>query len=173
MDIDKSDFMAFVKHVWPEFIEGDHHKQVADKFNEIAQGKVKRVIINMAPRHTKSEFASYLLPAWMVGRNPKLKIIQSTNTTELSVRFGRKAKALMDTPEYKEIFQTCLTKDIKSFLMSACFFLSFHLAIYKANCLFTSGGNFSNFFNLSISISAFEKKFYNIFSYVFLKEKVI
>ncbi len=47
----------------------------------------------------------------MVGRNPKLKIIQSTNTTELSVRFGRKAKALMDSPEYKEVFQTRLKED--------------------------------------------------------------
>ena len=73
--------------------------------------KVKRVIINMAPRHTKSEFASYLLPAWMVGKNPKLKIIQSTNTTELSVRFGRKAKQLMDSAEYKEVFQTRLKED--------------------------------------------------------------
>ena len=63
----------------------------------------------MAPRHTKSEFASYLLPAWMVGRNPRVKIIQSTNTTELSVRFGRKAKALMDSPEYK-VFKTRLKK---------------------------------------------------------------
>ena len=63
----KNDFMAFVKHVWPDFIEGRHHKDVAKKFNDIANGKTKRVIINMAPRHTKSEFASYLLPAWMVG----------------------------------------------------------------------------------------------------------
>ena len=77
----KDDFMSFVKHVWPDFIEGSHHKRVAKKFNDIANGKIKRVIINMAPRHTKSEFASYLLPAWMVGRNPKLKIIKSTNTT--------------------------------------------------------------------------------------------
>ena len=107
----RSDFMSFVKHVWPDFIEGRHHKDVAKKFNEIAEGKTKRVIINMAPRHTKSEFASYLLPAWMVGRNPKLKIIQSTNTTELSVRFGRKAKALMDSPEYKEVFKTRLKED--------------------------------------------------------------
>ena len=107
----QNDFMAFVKHVWPDFVEGRHHKDVAKKFNEIAEGKTKRVIINMAPRHTKSEFASYLLPAWMVGRNPKLKIIQSTNTTELSVRFGRKAKALMDSPEYKEVFQTRLKED--------------------------------------------------------------
>ena len=64
------DFMGFVKHVWPDFIEGKHHQQIADKFNDIATGKIKRLIINMPPRHTKSEFGSYLLPAWMVGRNP-------------------------------------------------------------------------------------------------------
>jgi hypothetical protein len=107
----KNDFMSFVKHVWPDFVEGKHHKEVAEKFNQIAEGKTKRVIINMAPRHTKSEFASYLLPAWMVGRNPKLKIIQSTNTTELSVRFGRKAKQLIDSPEYQQVFQTRLKED--------------------------------------------------------------
>ena len=106
-----SDFMSFVKHMWPEFIEGSHHKIVAEKFNQLAEGKLKRVIINMPPRHTKSEFASFLLPAWMVGRNPKLKIIQSTNTTELSVRFGRKAKALIASQEYQSVFKTRLRED--------------------------------------------------------------
>ena len=105
------DFLTFVKHVWPDFIQGSHHKVVADKFNKLAEGKIKRLIINMPPRHTKSEFASYLLPAWMVGKNPKLKIIQSTNTTELSIRFGRKAKFLLDSPEYQEVFQTRLKED--------------------------------------------------------------
>jgi len=70
----KNDFLSFVKCVWPEFIEGSHHRHVAKKFNKLAEGKLKRLIVNMPPRHTKSEFASYLLPAWMVGRNPKLKI---------------------------------------------------------------------------------------------------
>ncbi|BCV06470.1 MAG: hypothetical protein CM15mV134_330 [uncultured marine virus] len=64
-----SNFLNFVKHVWPQFIEGSHHKIIAEKFNDIANGKIKRLIINMPPRHTKSEFASNLLPAWMVGRN--------------------------------------------------------------------------------------------------------
>ena len=105
------DFMSFVKRVWPEFIEGRHHKEIANKFNDLANGKIKRLIINMPPRHTKSEFASFLLPAWMIGRRPKLKIIQSTHTTELAVRFGRKAKTLMDSPEYKEIFPTRLRED--------------------------------------------------------------
>ena len=107
----KSDFLSFVKHVWPEFIEGSHHKRIANKFNQLAEGKIKRLIINMPPRHTKSEFASFLLPAWMVGKNPKLKIIQSTNTTELSVRFGRKAKQLIDSPEYQQFFKTRLKED--------------------------------------------------------------
>ena len=75
----KDDFLSFVKCVWPDFIEGAHHRHVAKKFNAIANGKIKRLIINMPPRHTKSEFASYLLPSWMVGRNPKLKIIQATH----------------------------------------------------------------------------------------------
>jgi predicted phage terminase large subunit-like protein len=107
----QSDFMTFVKRVWPEFIEGGHHKKIAEKFNDIANGKIKRLIINMPPRHTKSEFASFLLPAWMIGRQPKLKIIQTTHTTELAVRFGRKSKTLMDMPEYKEIFLTRLRED--------------------------------------------------------------
>jgi predicted phage terminase large subunit-like protein len=107
----QNDFMTFVKRVWPEFIEGSHHKRIAEKFNDLSQGKIKRLIINMPPRHTKSEFASFLLPAWMIGRKPNLKIIQTTHTTELAVRFGRKAKTLMDMPEYKEVFTTRLRED--------------------------------------------------------------
>ena len=104
-------FLDFVRHVWPEFIEGKHHKRIADKFNKLAEGKIKRLIINMPPRHTKSEFASFLLPAWMVGRKPDLKIIQTTHTTELAIRFGRKAKTLIDSPEYQQVFKTRLRED--------------------------------------------------------------
>ena len=107
----QNNFMSFVKHVWPEFIEGSHHKIIAEKFDKLAKGEIKRLIVNMPPRHTKSEFSSFLLPAWMIGRKPNLKIIQSTHTTELAVRFGRKAKTLMDSPEYKEIFDTRLRED--------------------------------------------------------------
>jgi len=110
----RTDFMSFVKAVWPEFIEGPHHRVVAKKFNDLAEGKINRLIVNMPPRHTKSEFASYLLPAWMVGRNPKLKIIQATHTGELAIRFGRKAKHLIDSEEYAKIFNTTLQEDSKA-----------------------------------------------------------
>ena len=107
----KSDFLSFVKYIWPEFIEGYHHKIIAKKFNDLANGKIKRLIVNMPPRHTKSEFASSLLPAWMIGRNPKLKIIQTTHTGELAIRFGRKAKTLIDSQEYQKFFSTRLRED--------------------------------------------------------------
>ena len=106
-----NDFLKFVKSVWPDFIQGDHHKKIADQFNRLARGDINRLIINMPPRHTKSEFASFLLPAWMIGKNPKLKIIQTTHTAELAVRFGRKAKTLIDSEEYQKIFQTRLRED--------------------------------------------------------------
>ena len=110
----KNDFLSFVKCVWPDFVEGSHHRHIAEKFNKLSTGEIKRLIINMPPRHTKSEFASYLLPAWMVGRRPKLKIIQATHTGELAIRFGRKAKNLIDSPEYKKIFETSLQEDSKA-----------------------------------------------------------
>jgi hypothetical protein len=103
-EFSQNNFLGFVRTVWPDFIAGRHHKIIADKLERVARGELKRLIINMAPRHTKSEFASYLFPAWMMGRNPKMKIIQATHTTELAVNFGRKTKNLIDSDEYKAIF---------------------------------------------------------------------
>lgn len=97
-------FMEFVKMMWPGFIHGRHHAVMAKKFEEIASGKLKRLIINMPPRHTKSEFASYLLPAWFLGRFPQKKIIQCSNTAELAVGFGRKVRNLVDGDTYSKVF---------------------------------------------------------------------
>jgi predicted phage terminase large subunit-like protein len=98
------DFAKFVKEMWPGFIDGRHHKVMAKKFQDIAEGKIKRLIINMPPRHTKSEFASFLLPAWFLGKYPGKKIIQTSNTAELAVGFGRKVRNLVDSEQYAKIF---------------------------------------------------------------------
>jgi len=100
----QKDFMSFVKYVWPQFIEGAHHKIYAEKLQAVADGKIKRLIINMPPRHTKSEFASYLFPTWLMGRDPTKKIIQATHTAELAVGFGRKVKNLIDSEDFRDIF---------------------------------------------------------------------
>lgn len=111
----KSEFMAYVKYVWPGFIHGKHHEKMAEAFQKVAEGKVKRLIINMPPRHTKSEFASYLLPSWFLGRFPGKKIIQTSHTAELAVGFGRKVRNLVDSDRYKDIFpQVALQADSKA-----------------------------------------------------------
>ena len=98
------DFIKFAHEMWPGFIDGRHHKIMAQKFQEIAEGKCKRLIVNMPPRHTKSEFASYLLPAWFLGKYPGKKIIQTSNTAELAVGFGRKVRNLVGSEQYAKIF---------------------------------------------------------------------
>ena len=97
-------FMDFVNKVWPTFIGGRHHKDMAAAFERVARGEIKRLIINMPPRHTKSEFASYLLPAWFLGKFPQKKVIQTSHTAELAVGFGRKVRNLVDSEVYKSIF---------------------------------------------------------------------
>ena len=100
----QDNYLKFVKKIWPSFIEGKHHKIYADKLQQVADGKIKRLIVNMPPRHTKSEFASYLFPAWLMGKRPNLKIIQATHTAELAVGFGRKVKNLIDSDDFRDIF---------------------------------------------------------------------
>ncbi len=106
----RTHFIDFVKYVWPAAILGEHHRIMADAFDRIANGTLKRLIVNMPPRHTKSEFASYLLPAFLMGRDPRTKAIEATHNGELAVRFGRKVRDLMDTEVYKEIFPGVLLK---------------------------------------------------------------
>ena len=111
----QGDFLSFVKEVWPDFIEGYHHRIYAEKLNRVASGELKRLIINMPPRHTKSEFASHLFPAFFMGRHPKAKLIQTTHTGELSIRFGRKTKNLVESEEYSKVFpEVTLAADSKA-----------------------------------------------------------
>jgi len=91
----RESFIDFVKLVWPDFIPGAHHYIMADAFERVARGECKRLIINMAPRHTKSELTSWLLPAWFLGRYPKKKIIQASNTEALAAGFGRRVRNLI------------------------------------------------------------------------------
>lgn len=119
----RENFIFFVKQVWPDFIcregkepsEWGHHQIIADKLTQVAQGKIKRLIVNMPPRHTKSEFASYLFPAWIMGLQPKSKIMQVSHNAELSFRFGRKVRNLIQGEEYKKIFNNLdLSEDSKA-----------------------------------------------------------
>jgi len=74
-----NNFLSFVKNEWQDFIEGSYHKKISEKFNLFSKNKTQRLIINIPPRHTKSSFASFFFPAWILGYKPDLRIIQISN----------------------------------------------------------------------------------------------
>ena len=110
----RESFLFFVQQMWPVFISGKHHAIMADAFERVARGDLKRLIINMPPRHTKSEFASYLLPSWFLGKFPEKKIIQTAHTAELATGFGRKVRNLVSSDTYQKVFDTKLSSDSKA-----------------------------------------------------------
>ena len=110
----RDSFLPFVREMWSAFIPGRHHKIMADAFERVASGELKRLIINMPPRHTKSEFASFLFPSWFLGKYPEKKIIQTAHTAELATGFGRKVRNLVNSAVYQNVFKTKLSTDSKA-----------------------------------------------------------
>lgn len=100
----QNDFLSFVRMMWPQFICGRHHEIMAEAFQRVVDGKLKRLIICMPPRSGKSELTSYMLPAWYLGRHPDHKIIQASHTAELAVSFGRKVRNLVGSETYSKVF---------------------------------------------------------------------
>lgn len=121
LDDARKHFLPFVKLMWPAFIPGAHHQIMAEAFEKVAEGYIKRLIINMPPRFSKSELSSWLLPAWFIGKSPTEKIIQASNTEALASGFGRKVRNLIsgeggdyetEISPYREVFpEVWLAKD--------------------------------------------------------------
>ena len=113
--VGQNDLLSFADHVYPGYKVGPHHRRLANIFEEIAAGKKNRVIVNIAPRHGKSELISYLAPAWFLGKYPHKKVIMASHTADLAVDFGRRVRNLVADEKYKDIFpQIELQQDSKS-----------------------------------------------------------
>lgn len=97
-------FLDFAQAMDANFLVGEHHKIIASTIEKIASGELKRVVINIAPRHGKSHIMSYLFPAWFMGKFPDKKIIMASHTADLAVDFGRKVRNLVADKEYQKIF---------------------------------------------------------------------
>ena len=114
-EVGTSNFLTFIDHVYPGYKVGPHHRRLAKIFEDIANGKKRRVIVNIAPRHGKSEMISYLAPAWFLGKYPHKKVIMASHTADLAVNFGRRVRNLVGSDPYKDIFpQVELQSDSKS-----------------------------------------------------------
>ena len=113
--VGRDDFLSFIHHVYPGYKVGPHHRKLAKIFEDIANGVKKRVIVNIAPRHGKSEMISYLAPAWFLGKFPHKKVIMASHTADLAVNFGRRVRNLVGSDLYRDIFPNVeLQADSKS-----------------------------------------------------------
>ena len=110
----KRRFLDFIKYINPWFNVSWHHRVVADALERIEQGKCKRLMIFMPPRHSKSEMVSVNFPPYVLGKDKDRNIIEASYSAELATEFGRQARNIVDSQEYKNIFDTTLSEDSKS-----------------------------------------------------------
>lgn len=97
-------FIDFAKCVYPYLTLSTFHQHYYRVLEAFSQGKVRRLIVTMPPQHGKSVGASVLLPAYMLGLNPDLRVAIASYSGSLAARFNRRVQRVIDSPEYAEIF---------------------------------------------------------------------
>lgn len=96
--------LNFTLSTMPNYVIGRHHAILANKLRRVVEGKCKRLMIFMPPRHGKSEIASVRFPAWALGRNPNLRIIGCSYGAELARKINRQVQKVMDSEAYHQVF---------------------------------------------------------------------
>jgi predicted phage terminase large subunit-like protein len=85
-----------------------HLEVIAAKLTEVRQGKIKRLIINLPPRHLKSLMASIAFPAWCLGLEPTAQLLCVSYAQDLADKLARDCRTIMMTPWYRKLFMTRL-----------------------------------------------------------------
>jgi len=100
----QNSLMDFYKAVYPKFIPGKHIDKIVDALEKVEQGKIKRLIISLPPRHSKSNTASIIFPCWYLGRNPSKRIVLTSYSQGISDEQCKKAKELFLHEDYSKYF---------------------------------------------------------------------
>jgi predicted phage terminase large subunit-like protein len=95
------DFTAYTSRTYQP---ASHHRLIADKLEAVERGEIDRLMINMPPRHGKSELASRRFPAWFLGRNPEATIISASYNLDKAQEFGGEVRDILRSPEYQTLF---------------------------------------------------------------------
>ena len=105
----KNDFLTFVKLMAPSIVSdfkmGSHIKVISNKLKELEEGKIKRLMVFLPPRSSKSVLCSKLFPAWYIGRHPEHEILTVSHSDQLSSDFGRSVRDVVSTEEFQKIFR--------------------------------------------------------------------
>ena len=104
------DLLAFAKYIDPDFVDPTHIQLIADALTKVHEGKIKRLIINMPPRHGKSQLCTKIFPTWYLGNRPKSNIIVSSYAAPLAEDFTRWQRDTCESPYYRDIFPELFIK---------------------------------------------------------------
>lgn len=103
-ELAQRDFMQFVKIVEPELDFTIFHKTYYTLLDLFAKGKIKRMIVSIPPQHGKSLGSSRLLPAYLLGCNPDLKIVIASYSFALAKKFGQAVQQVIVGGQFCKIF---------------------------------------------------------------------
>ena len=81
-----------------------HHRLIAEKLEAIESGEIDRLMINMPPRHGKSELGSRRFPAWFLGRNPSATIMSASYNLDKAEEFGGEVRDIVRSAGYRNLF---------------------------------------------------------------------
>lgn len=101
---DKLSLLEFTQQTFHRYQPAPHHERIAAALERVATGECQRLMLFMPPRHGKSELASVRFPAWYLGKFPDRKFIAASYAANLSFRFSRRARNLIASPTYQELF---------------------------------------------------------------------
>jgi len=115
----KQDFLTFVGLVAPTLISdwrmGKHIEVISNKLKELEEGNIKRLMVFLPPRSSKSVICSKLFPAWYIGRNPEHEILTVSHSDQLSSDFGRSVRDIVSTEQFQDIFRgVALRSDVRA-----------------------------------------------------------
>jgi hypothetical protein len=96
-----ADFIAYTKH---DYHFNWHHKLICEHVDKFVKGEIKKLLIFAPPQHGKSEITTRRAPAYLLGRNPKLRLAIISYSKELAMSFNRDIQRIVDDYSYKDIF---------------------------------------------------------------------
>lgn len=106
--------IPFTEYTFPQYVSAPHHTLIAEHLEAVARGEIDRLMINMPPRHGKSELASRRFPAWFLGKHPDKSVIAASYNSDLATDFGRQVRNILATPEFGQLFDARLAEDSRA-----------------------------------------------------------
>lgn len=106
--------ISFTEYTLPSYKAAAHHHLIAERLEAVARGEIKRLMINMPPRHGKSELASRRFPAHLLGQRPGIELVVASYNQEKAAEFGYEVRAIVKDQAYANLFDVRLMEDSRA-----------------------------------------------------------